>query len=57
MVNGFEKNIDILKAYPAFEFIEGDIRDEVICQEVCAGIDYVFSMIFAASATFMEDAL
>ena len=41
MVNGFEKNLAILKAYPAFEFIEGDIRNEAICQQACAGIDYV----------------
>lgn len=41
MVNGFEKNLDILKAYPAFEFMQGDIRNEEICQLACAGIDYV----------------
>lgn len=41
MVNGFEKNIDILRQYPAFEFIEGDIRNGETCQKACAGIDYV----------------
>lgn len=41
MVNGFKKNVDILSHYPAFEFIEGDIRDAEICQAACKGIDYV----------------
>ena len=41
MVNGFEKNIDILRQYPAFEFMEGDIRNGETCQKACAGIDYV----------------
>jgi UDP-N-acetylglucosamine 4-epimerase len=41
MVNGFQKNVDILSQYPAFEFIEGDIRDAEICQAACKGIDYV----------------
>jgi UDP-N-acetylglucosamine/UDP-N-acetylgalactosamine 4-epimerase len=41
MVNGFEKNLDVLRAYPAFEFIEGDIRNEAICQQACAGMHYV----------------
>ena len=41
MVNGFEKNLDILRAYPAFEMKVGDIRNEATCQQACAGIDYV----------------
>ena len=41
MVNGFEKNLDILRAYPAFEMIVGDIRNEATCQQACAGINYV----------------
>lgn len=41
MVNGFEKNINILRQYPAFEFMEGDIRNGETCQKACAGIDYV----------------
>ncbi len=41
MVNGFEKNLAILKRYPAFEMIEGDIRNIDICQQACKGIDYV----------------
>lgn len=39
--NGFQSNIDILKTYTAFEFIQGDIRDAATCQKACAGIDYV----------------
>lgn len=41
MVNGFEKNIAPLKDYPAFEIIQGDIRNEEICRQACKGIDYV----------------
>lgn len=39
--NGFRKNIDLLKPYPAFEFMEGDIRDAAVCQRACEGIDHV----------------
>lgn len=39
--NGFQYNIDILKKYPAFEFIEGDIRNFQTCLEACKGMDYV----------------
>ena len=41
MVNGFEENIAILKAYPAFEFMEGDIRNADTCQQACNGMHYV----------------
>ena len=41
MVNGFQSNLDLLKPYPAFEFIEGDIRNLETCQQVCSNIDYV----------------
>lgn len=39
--NGFQSNIDILKGYTGFEFIEGDIRNIDSCQQACSGIDYV----------------
>ena len=32
MVNGFEKNLASLKEYPAFEMLQGDIRDTGSCQ-------------------------
>ena len=41
LVNGFQTNLDILRQYDAFEFIEGDIRNTETCQQVCNGIDYV----------------
>ena len=41
MVNGFEKNLSILKSYSAFEFIEGDIRNFETCLLATDGIDYV----------------
>ena len=41
MVNGFTSNLEILKQYPAFEFLEGDIRNPETCAAACMGIDYV----------------
>ena len=41
MVNGFESNLNILRQYPAFEFLKGDIRDAAVCNEACKGIDFV----------------
>jgi UDP-N-acetylglucosamine/UDP-N-acetylgalactosamine 4-epimerase len=41
LVNGFERNLDILKQYPAFEFIDGDIRNTDICMQACKDIDYI----------------
>lgn len=41
MCNGFEKNLEILKGYPQFEFMEGDIRNADVCREACKGIRYV----------------
>lgn len=41
MTNGFQTNIEILRPYNAFEFIEGDIRDLETCRKVCEGINYV----------------
>lgn len=38
---GLQKNIDLFSNHPAFEFIQGDIRDFSICQKACEGIDYV----------------
>ncbi len=39
--NGFASNIDLLKAYNGFEFMEGDIRNLETCRKVCEGINYV----------------
>lgn len=41
LVNGFQPNLEILRKYDQFEFIEGDIRNTDICQQACNGIDYV----------------
>lgn len=41
LANGFQSNLDILDQYPAFEFINGDIRDYETCAAACTGIDYV----------------
>ena len=41
MVNGFESNLAVLKQYPSFEFIQGDIRNFEECNKACEGIDYV----------------
>jgi len=41
LVNGFKSTIDILQQYPAFEMLEGDIRNEDTCHQACSSIDYV----------------
>jgi UDP-N-acetylglucosamine 4-epimerase len=41
LVNGFHSNLDILRQYAAFEFVEGDIRNADTCSNACEGIDYV----------------
>jgi UDP-N-acetylglucosamine 4-epimerase len=41
LVNGLQSNLDILKQYPAFEFMEADIRSIDSCQAACKGMDYV----------------
>ncbi|MEO5782123.1 MAG: SDR family oxidoreductase [Ginsengibacter sp.] len=41
MANGFQSNLDVLKPYPAFEFLQGDIRNLEMCQQACNDIDYV----------------
>ena len=41
LVNGFQTNLDILRQYPAFEFMEGDIRNADTCQLACKDINYV----------------
>jgi len=38
---GFRKNTDLFKDNPAFELIEGDIRDIDTCKKAMAGMDYV----------------
>ncbi|MDE3185239.1 MAG: SDR family oxidoreductase [Bacteroidota bacterium] len=39
--NGFESNLDVLRTYDAFEFLEGDIRNLDSCRKACDGIEYV----------------
>lgn len=41
LITGFAANIEPFKAHPAFEFMEGDIRDFATCTKACDGIDYV----------------
>jgi UDP-N-acetylglucosamine 4-epimerase len=41
LATGFERNLEPFAAYPAFEFIPGDIRNYTTCEEACSGIDYV----------------
>jgi len=38
---GYHHNIDAFKSNPAFELIEGDIRNLADCQKAVLGIDYV----------------
>lgn len=39
--NGFYKNIEAFAKHPAFEFIQGDIRNIDDCKKACNGIDYI----------------
>lgn len=39
--NGFQSNLDVLRAYEGFEFLEGDIRNLDFCRKSCEGIGYV----------------
>lgn len=39
--NGFQSNLDVLRHYNAFEFLEGDIRDLETCRKASEGIDYI----------------
>ncbi|MFK5983284.1 MAG: SDR family oxidoreductase [Flavobacteriaceae bacterium] len=39
--NGYYKNIEEYENNPAFEFLEGDIRDIETCKKAMLGIDYV----------------
>ena len=39
--NGFQSNLDVLRQYSAFEFLEGDIRDLETCRKASKGIDYI----------------
>ncbi len=41
LVNGFEKNLSLLKQYSAFQFINGDIRNTETCLQACDGIDFI----------------
>lgn len=41
LANGFQSNLDVLRAYDGFEFIEGDIRNIDTCRKACEGIEYV----------------
>lgn len=38
---GFRKNTDLFKDNPAFELLEGDIRELDTCKKAVSGIDYV----------------
>lgn len=41
LATGFRKNLEEFESDPAFEFINGDIRDPETCISACKGVDYV----------------
>ncbi len=41
MANGLERNLEVLRQYNTFEFIEGDIRNLETCRNASKGINYV----------------
>ena len=41
LATGRISNLEIFKSNPAFEFMEGDLRDLNVCREACEGTDFV----------------
>src|SRR3954451_17681307 len=41
LTNGFQTNLDVLRQYAAFEFVEGDIRNIDACEQACKAINYI----------------
>lgn len=41
LATGRKSNLDEFMVNPAFEYMEGDIRDLETCRKACAGIDYI----------------
>jgi hypothetical protein len=41
LVNGFQSNLDLLRSYSSFEFMEGDIRNQDTCLNACRDINYI----------------
>ncbi|MEP7143725.1 MAG: SDR family oxidoreductase [Ferruginibacter sp.] len=41
LANGFQTNLDVLRQFAAFEFMEGDIRNAGTCHQACKEINYV----------------
>src|SRR5580704_13476902 len=41
LATGRAANLDEFKNNPAFEFIQGDIRDLDTCRQACGGIDFI----------------
>lgn len=41
LATGLQSNVDLYTGNPAYEFIDGDIRDYATCLAACSGIDYV----------------
>src|SRR5262245_49793526 len=41
LATGLRSNVNLFADHPAYEFMEGDIRELETCRKACAGIDYV----------------
>lgn len=41
LANGFQSNLDLLRSYSSFEFMEGDIRNQDTCLNACRDINYI----------------
>ena len=40
---GKQKNVDMFKDHPNYEFMLGDIKDVEVCKRACEGVDYVLN--------------
>ena len=41
LTTGLKSNVNLFREYPNYEFMQGDIRDKVTCEEACSGIMHV----------------
>ncbi len=41
LATGLRANVDLFKAYPNYEFMEGDIRNPQTCENACEGITHI----------------
>ena len=51
LVKDFQHNLDLLRPYASYEFLEGDIRNEATCLQAYRGMNYVSYQAAVGSVT------